>query len=183
MRLSAPYLTCCLALALGTTFLAGSECLASTYVGTQLIQQHVNASGVSALITVTRINDDIRIFGDFTSASYPVSCISMYRDLHYDLRNSAGRTVPIDQKTLANPPFEEYKVAVSPHYPIPIPKFRHVDCATNHRHEHELVAGLAFLYPRLPKGTYTLNMTFAPLRGAQKAAIAPVHFTTMATGQ
>lgn len=181
MRSLGSYLTCS-ALALGINFLAGSTCFAD-YEGHQLIQQHVDASGVSALITVTQINNDIRIFGDFTSSSYRVSCISLYRDLQYDLRNSAGRAVSIDQKTLANPPFDEYKVPADQHYKIPIPKYRHVDCATNHVREHELVALLAFLYPRLPKGTYTLNMTFAPRRGTEKAAITPVRFTTTATGR
>lgn len=75
-----------------------------------LLDQKVTVDNVAAQVSVIPAGPDYAIEVHFESSSYPVGCLSAYRDLHYELRDSNGRIIPVDPQTLAYPPYERQVV-------------------------------------------------------------------------
>lgn len=71
-----------------------------------LLDQKVTLSDVSATVTVQHMRYNWIAIAVKFSGRNSVSCLSVYKDLRYTLRNDKGQTVPINQAMLNNPPPE-----------------------------------------------------------------------------
>jgi hypothetical protein len=146
--------------------------------GAEFSAQKLIVGGVATTITVAPAGPNhFEIDVVFRSSTYPVGCLSAYRDLHYELRDADNQIIPVNQQTLRNPPYEGPR------------EFTHVvkgshghDCAANAPAGiWPEFARLSALYPALPSGKYTLNISFAPRGWAQHADFAPVPITIRPT--
>lgn len=139
----------------------------------QLYNQTVSANRVSATVTVTRFSSkDYEISVHYRTPedeSYPLACLSAYRDFQYVLRNSSEQLIPVDQRTLAHPPSELKSVTVRS-----VDNNHTENCASYKTHEWGGFAILSKLYPNLPNGNYTLQVRFAPRGIAQHADLGPI---------
>ncbi len=133
--------------------------------------QKLIAGGVAATIQVAPIGrNDFEIDVVFRSSTYPVGCLSAYRDLQYELRDTDNRIVPVNQRTLKSPPYE------GPGTINHATKGdRHDGCAAKApQGVWPEFARFSALYPNLPSGKYTLHITFAPHGTTQHADFAPI---------
>lgn len=147
-----------------------------------ILDQKVTVSDLSATVTVQRMRFNwIAIGVRFESSSF-VSCLSVYKDLRYKLRDEEGTVVPISQETLNSPPFEGATA-------------NHVTTAKRQDHQNDgcapqpgmpgvkVIVGRTFLsdlYPHLAPGKYTLHITFAPRDLSGKAELADVPIEILA---
>ena len=116
--------------------------------------------------------NDFAIQVHFVSSKYPVGCLSAYRDLHYELRDSNNRVIPINQQTLAHQQWEgqgyQHVIARATAHP----------CAENAPMDvWDARAVFSMLYPNLSPGKYTLHISFTPHDSAQHADFTPVPIT------
>lgn len=134
--------------------------------------QKVVVNDVAVTVTVSSFGlNNITITGHFVSSKYPVGCLSAYKDLRYELRDINNRIIPVNQQALESPQLEGH---------ILEPRFvgAHHSCSANaSKGVWDTTAWLYVLYPNLPPGKYTLNISFAPRGWAQQADFAPVHIT------
>jgi hypothetical protein len=140
---------------------------------TELFRQELVVGGVTATVSVKPypfVQNDFLIEVEFKSSKYPVGCLSAYRDLRYELRDSDGRLVPVSQQALKHPPYEGSQLVMHPVVGGP-PR----NCATNTNNgiwrAHSVFSAL---YPSLPLGKYTLRISFTPRETGQHADFAPV---------
>jgi hypothetical protein len=91
-------------------------------------------------------------FARMLHSAYPVACLTVFRDLRYKLAGPSGRVLPL-------------------HAPLPKPA---AGCVKSKDFHSEQTVRLSQLFGRLPAGTYTLQITFAPHGVAQRAALRPV---------
>jgi hypothetical protein len=142
----------------------------------ELLHQKRAVGGVAATVIVWPLAfgpSDFMIYAEFESSTYPVGCLSAYRDLRYELRFSDGRLIPADRQTLEHPPSEgpevlNHVVAGSHGYA----------CARNAVNGvWRPRAQFSALYPNLPPGKYTLRISFAPRGWEQHADFTPVPIT------
>ena len=140
-----------------------------------LPQQKVVAGGINVTMRIATngIANYYSFMFVFHSSTYPVGCLSAYRDVHYELRTADKQLVPVDPQTLQHPPYEgpgvlNHVVAGSKGHP----------CADNAPSgEWPEFSTLSALYPNLPPGKYTLHITLTPRDVAQHADFAPVAIT------
>jgi hypothetical protein len=100
---------------------------------------------------------------------HSVLCVEGHLDLHYVLRNSLGAVVPIntdESKMHSDLPPAGGSEGVVPGAPDP--------CKTLKVAKAERWLLLSDLYPGLPHGTYTLQITLAPRGSASRATAAPI---------
>jgi hypothetical protein len=72
-----------------------------------MFEQTVKIDNITATVRIIgTAGNAYQVDAEFSSPSYPVGCLSVYRDLRYQLRDSANRIVPIDAETLKHPPYE-----------------------------------------------------------------------------
>jgi hypothetical protein len=87
-----------------TTLLLGA--VSSPGVQPALSQQTVKVSGLSATITITPFAPDPKIllveatWAADPNFKYPLGCLSVYHDLRYELRDSGGHLIRIDEQAL-----------------------------------------------------------------------------------
>ena len=101
------------------------------------------------------------IFTTTNRAQYNVRCFNAYRDIHYILRNSAGKIMAVD----AN--------AWKTHFDG-MTQWDTIPCENAPWAQKESRAELSALFPTAPHGTYTLTMILAPRGGMTQAKFAPV---------
>jgi hypothetical protein len=162
-------------LILAASLLFGAMAVSS--VSQQLVsKQTVTVAGLSATISVEDYSNLVpaRLFivADWKSVGntkYPIGCLSVYHDLRYELRDSAGRLIPINQDAVQYPVYDGPAVLnhMSTIHPL--------TCAQ--RPPYPGKAALQALYPYLPGGDYTLQITFAPRGLSQEAKLSPVRLT------
>lgn len=128
-----------------------------------LLEKRITLAGISATIHVTEPAENQYIISvSFPAGSkYPVGCLSAFRDFRYDLRDSAGNIVPVNQHALAHPPYDGPVVNGPPR-----------PCSLRGAGGWGVRAQLSSLYPNLPSGTYSLTITFVP-HGTGKIAVLP----------
>jgi hypothetical protein len=134
-----------------------------------LFHQELVIASISATVSVINPGNGIRIEADFQSKTYPVGCLSPYRDLRYELRAADGRVIPVSKQALQHPPYDgpqtiNHTIASSftPH------------CEGTANGEWPTHALFDELYPNLSPGNYTLHISFAPHGTGQHADFAPV---------
>lgn len=151
------------------TFALTCPAIAST-----TIVQRVNVQGITATTTVSPLGDtDLQIQTTFASSTYPVGCLSAYRDMRYELRNSANRVVLIDSRTLQHPPYDGPRTLV--HVTTNAPRR---DCSHNAPQGSWFTqAYFSALYPNLEPGRYILIITFGPRSARQSATLTPITLT------
>lgn len=146
----------------------------SIYDTSTTLHQTVVLDGVSADVSVFRAAQTgahiVRIGFFSSSPSAHPQCLSAYRDFTYVLRDSGGHIVPVDKGVLAHPPFESPMMSAIKGPTREVPCERRSDSGALREAE------LRYLYPRLPNGSYTLQMFFWPRGGSQKAALKPISF-------
>ena len=98
-------------------------------------------------------------------STYPVACLSVFRDLRYKLVDAGGREFP-QRVTLPKPTAS-----------LPQASTRRPGCVTSKDYHADQSVELSELYGRLPAGTYTLRITFVPPGLARQATLRPVAFT------
>jgi hypothetical protein len=136
--------------------------------------QKLIAGSVAATMRVEPAGpNNFQIEVEFRSSTYPVGCLSAYRDLHYELRDADNQIIPVNQQTLKNPPYE------GPGEFMHVVKGSHGhNCAANApAGVWPEFAQLSALYPNLPPGKYTLRISFAPRGWEQHADFTPVPIT------
>lgn len=134
-----------------------------------LLNQKVTVNDVAATISIPAGETDFMILVKFQSQKFPVGCLSAYRDLQYELLDAKGAIVPVSQRTLQHPPPEQSV-------------FNHViKGSTGHPCSENAPMGVwnvraqfSALYPNLPQGRYTLQITFAPRGTGRQANFTPV---------
>jgi hypothetical protein len=98
-----------------------------------------------------------------------LSCVQGYLDFKYILRDASGNVVPIDSRTLADPPADETNI--DPRYGTP----RWCKMVITDR---KVVVNLSALYPHLKEGDYTLDIRFdprTPILSSLKTAFPQLH--------
>lgn len=123
-----------------------------------LLQQTVQVGDLSATVVVRQIINSVDVSIQWQSpdnSRYPLACLSGYRDVRYELRTSDGHVIPANQSTIEHPPEEHGGINHVDGRPAP-------PCTAYGGHKAETFAALRNLYPRLPAGTYTLQITVAP---------------------
>jgi hypothetical protein len=136
------------------------------------LNQKLVVGGIAATVSVINPGNGIVVQAEFQSSTYPVGCLSAYRDLRYDLRAGDGRLISVNQETLQHPPYEgpqtlNHVVSSSSKGPV--------GCAANAVNgTWRPHAQFATLYPNLPPGKYTLRISFVPHGTGQHADFAPV---------
>jgi hypothetical protein len=96
--------------------------------------------------------------------AYDVNCLSVFRDIKYVLRDASGHIMPIDAaawKTHIDTTTEMYT------------EYRCQNLPTSSG-EKGSQAYVSDLYPSVPAGTYTLQITVAPRNLAESATLAPI---------
>jgi hypothetical protein len=138
-----------------------------------LLDESVTAGGVKVTINVVQpTRNEYLIEAKFESSSYPVGCLSAYRDLHYELLDSHNHVIPIDAATVAHPPYEGQ---VNNHVTSDMVGKPPRPCAENAPGGiWPARAILSDLYPQLAPGDYMLHVSFAPHGSAQLAEFHPV---------
>jgi hypothetical protein len=67
-----------------------------------LLNQNLTVGGITVMLDVEQMaRNQYEISAAFKSSSYPVGCLSTYRDFHYELRDSSGRVIPVNEAALA----------------------------------------------------------------------------------
>jgi hypothetical protein len=108
------------------------------------------------------------VFHAHKDSPVEVFCLSVNRDFHYELRNSAGEIVSVNQQAVNGHDLTPGGSAPEGTYP----------CGNGHAGGTSIKwMPLALLYPNLPSGTYTLKMTFAPRGLSQEVVLPPVTVT------
>lgn len=166
-----------LVLFLGTTAVPGAASPPTKFLGwykVPLLQQTVHLGDLTATIIVTQTFDSVLVTSQWWStpkSTFHITCLSAYRDLRYELRDTGGHIIPINQATIEHPPkhYEGFLNHVNGQPPPP--------CTAQVGHRMQTSAAVGEFYPGLPWGTYTLQITVAPRGTTQQAAIAPVQFT------
>jgi hypothetical protein len=135
------------------------------------LRETVTIADVAASVSLRQTaREEVQVIVDFESPTYPVACLSPYRDLHFVLRDSQGRLVKINTQTLHQPPAEGYGT------------FNHVrsanagkpyNCSNDKTKKQTTWVRLSQLYPNLSPGTYSLTITFAPQAITQQRSFAP----------
>lgn len=136
--------------------------------------QGVVVDDVAVMVTVSSFGlNNITITGHFVSSKYPVGCLSVYKDLRYELRDINNRIIPVSEQALEQPQME-------------VPRMEHMIAGGHHPHPcsanapmgvWDATAWLDVLYPNLLPGPYTLRVSFAPRGWAQHFDFAPVAIT------
>ena len=120
----------------------------------------------------TVVTASMSIFRASRGSTVHIACLSSHRDLRYELRDSSGKVVPINEQALK--PYGESTWAG----PVYVKgKGKDVPCADQEWQQTKLVTILAPLYPDLAPGTYTLQITFAPRGHTHQARFAPIRIT------
>src|ERR1700721_2761889 len=115
-----------------------------------LLNQTVVAASIAATTTVSTQGDGFVINYQFKNSTYPVGCLSDY-DFRYQLRDHAGRVIPLDREGLQGP---RRMVTSNP--------WVTKDCFLWAHGTWSIYSWLGKLYPGLRPGRYTLYITFAP---------------------
>jgi hypothetical protein len=102
----------------------------------------------------------------FESKTYPIGCLSAYRDARYELRDSRNQIIPVDQQTLAHPPYDGPSVVE----PVSV-RFGQPNCSSPSG-VWLTRAKISALYPNLETGAYTLKVSLSP-RPAKAPALLP----------
>jgi hypothetical protein len=147
-----------------------------------LLNQKVVVNGITATVRMyDRGSGIISIDGDFESSWYPVGCLSLYRDMRYELRASDKRIIPMNEQTWQHPPDDKDARMVL--HVVRTSKMIPYDC-TKMLSSYEttlsaaaLYPGLPALYPHLPPDEYTLRMSFAPHGIVEQGDFAPVRIS------
>jgi hypothetical protein len=136
--------------------------------------QTLVAGDVTTTMRVTAMGqNDFLIEGVFRRSTYPVGCLSAYRDLRYELRGIDNRIIPVNQQTLEHPPYDGPRTLT---HVIKVGKGH--PCADNAPQGSWPVAAVfSALYPNLRSGQYTLHITLAPRNMMRHADFAPVPIT------
>jgi len=141
----------------------------------ELLDQRLVVGGIAATVSVINPGNGITVQAVFQSSIYPVGCLSVYRDLRYELRASDGRLISVNQDTVQNQPYEGPQTL---NHIISSSSRPAVGCAANAVNgvwrAHALFTAL---YPNLPQGSYTLHISFVPRGTGQHADFAPVHIS------
>jgi hypothetical protein len=139
-----------------------------------LLNQTVTVGDVTAAVQVKQYKTYVRIQFDFATpphSAYPVACLNAYQDVRYELKDESGSIVPVNQATLANPP---YDMGYLPNHGNPY------DCKSFGRlygNRWDVFASLEALYPSLRPGTYQLIITLNPRGSPQTKSLPPVQIT------
>jgi hypothetical protein len=149
----------------------GSTALAA---GILLLHRTVEVDGVSAAVAVYG-GIDVSREGYAVGATFQVAkgspvfvaCLTINRDFQYELTNSRGQVIPIDQKALEGMDITPRDVGV-------IGDCRVVPNVGQKMFKYLM---LAPLYPNLAPGTYSLHVTFAPRGVSGRAELPPVQIT------
>jgi hypothetical protein len=132
--------------------------------------QQVQVQGINATTKVFPSGADLEIQTTFESAVYPVGCLSAYRDLRYELKDSANRVIPLNSHTLQNPPYDGPRMLE----PV-VANAKPRDCSYNApAGKWYTEAFLSALYPNLQPGRYTLSITFAPRSKPQSVTLKTI---------
>ena len=149
---------------------------------TPMVLETVKAGDISATVRVDEVvSDGESMLGfSFTSntSSYPVRCLSVFRDVQYDLRDNRGHMIPVNPTIFTNPPYSGTKIQSVPYTPNPSATPMRCDAERHKAYGQTL---LRTLYPHLEAGTYTLNMTFAPRGIVQRQPFSPVRIVLTRT--
>jgi hypothetical protein len=175
-----------LAFALATLSAAIASCRSST--PGFLLDQKVVVNGITATVTMyDRGTGIISVTGEFESSWYPVECLSLYRDMRYELRASDNRIIPMNEQTWQHPPDDAVFGSMN-HVVRNRPGHRQTyqyDCGyivPPLYHSTTLSAAASYpllptLYAHLPPDEYTLHMSFAPHGIVEQADFAPVRIS------
>lgn len=147
-----------------TTFLATLVTFRSG-AAAALLDQKLIVNGIAATVSVTPVGrNNFWIDAEFRSSTFPVGCLSAYRDLQYELRSERGRLIPVNPQALNRPQQEQSTV------------IHVVKGSTGHPCSWNAQNGMwnphalfSILYPGLPAGKYVLRISFAP-RGTGHSA-------------
>jgi hypothetical protein len=88
-------------------------------------------------------------------------------DFHYALYSKAGMLIAPVTIDTEHPPADAVFARVPPIDPAPC----------GHRREADFIIALAWLYPNLQPGTYTMEATYSPRGRATRVEIAPITFS------
>jgi hypothetical protein len=151
---------------------AVASCARGGYPGDLLFQKvTLNDIAATARVYVFGLNS-IPIEFHFVSSTYPVGCLSAYRDVRYELRDMNNRIIPVDQQALERPHDEGQMLNHVLTRPSPYP------CAANApMGVWNTRAWFDALYPNLPPGKYTLRIAFAPRGTVEQAVFSAVAIT------
>ena len=137
-----------------------------------VIGQTVTAGGVTTTMNVSPIGrNDWMVEFRFESKTYPVGCLSAYRDARYELRNSRKQIVPVDQQTLAHPPYDGPSVVE----PVSMRFSDRTKCSAPNG-VWLTRAKISALYPNLAPGAYSLKITLVPRGSVAPAAATHIEF-------
>jgi hypothetical protein len=111
-------------------------------------------------------------------STYPVACLSVFRDLRYKLTDAGGRELPLHvtlpRPTAGLPPgYESFTPVTQSQQQA---STRRPGCVTTKDYHTGQSVSVSQLYGRLPPGTYRLQITFAPPGVARQATLRPVAF-------
>ena len=148
---------------------------------TVISKQTVTVAGITAIVRVTADNawGNYDVYGMWSQPSashYAIGCLDVYRSLKYELRDSGGHLMPINQKKLR----QGEPLTASEH----VPNTYKADCSAYPPHESVMLLtdlkdpahrrAFPSLYPGLRPGKYALQLTFAPVAISEKALFKPV---------
>lgn len=145
--------------------------------GRLVSEQTVTVSGVTATVRVAEEVGAYVVDGVWKqepAGHYAIGCLNVYQSLKYDLRDSDGKLVPINQKMLRDgEPIQQGGHATA--------TFKK-NCAAYPAHESRLLLTnlpqpFPSLYSHLRPGTYTLQLTFVPAGLPERAMLKPVSIT------
>lgn len=164
----------CVAIGALVAAIAPTAAPPSPTVVPDLLHQTVSIGGTTAEVVVgpDSQRDGYRLdvlFRVPEGAPIGAGCISPNRDFRYELRDSHGTLVPVNQHALDTPPYGESTDVWSVNA-----SNQNSPCTDRSPGVVKRITILAPLYPRLAPGTYTLLITFAPRGQSQEAAFAPV---------
>lgn len=140
--------------------------------------QTVEVSGITAIVRVGHEFGAYVVDGMWKqqpSGHYSIGCLDVYASLRYQLRDSGGRLVPINQKMLN----QGEPLSMGGH----ATQNWKANCAAHPPHDSRLLLtnipdrGFPSLYSDLRPGQYTLQLTFAPAGIPGKAMLKPVPIT------
>lgn len=111
----------------------------------------------------------IETFSTNDPVHHNVLCRSGFLDVRYTLRNSAGDIVPVNKEPWTRG--SDQVLGSAANMPGADP------CATAHTPVSERRVLLSNLYPDLPHGTYSLQITLAPRGRADSVSAQPITIT------
>lgn len=148
-----------------------------------LFQQTVRVGDLKATVSIYKVMDPnnplINVTFSTTGkyATYPIACLSIYQDVRYELRDNAGRLIPISQAALARPAPQGRDIA---NHVVAAASRSHVSasgCKDANNTSASQDTFILTLYPDIRTGRYTLWITVAPRLSSARVRLNPFEFT------